>query len=191
MREKGIFEYKTNLYQYCERFMIAFSDPNYGEMVLHPPPLSYASAFIILFLPIPPVMKYICKGFSYLMYWFENFVFIFLFILVELLLLPVAYLRIWYNIIRMSMGCCMTLLNCLLWAVIGIPVILFLYSRDICYFICMLTYHQGCRYGHEEIAPIEFDTPFKIKIYNECRATVISLFNRLRTYMSKDNNKGF
>ena len=50
MKETGIFRYKVNLYQYCERYMIAFSDPSYGEIVLHAPPLSYISIVMFPFL---------------------------------------------------------------------------------------------------------------------------------------------
>ena len=50
MKETGIFRYKVNLYQYRERYMIAFSDKSYGEIVLHAPPLSYLTLIMIPFM---------------------------------------------------------------------------------------------------------------------------------------------
>ena len=49
MKQSGIFKYKKNLYYYCERFVIAFTEPAYGELILHPPPLSF---FCLILIPI-------------------------------------------------------------------------------------------------------------------------------------------
>lgn len=121
--------------------MIAFNDPSYGEMVLHPPPVSYATALIVLFLPIKPVMKYVCKSFSYMMYWIENIIVVFMFMFIEMLLLPISYIKIWYNLIRMSQGFCRTLGYCILWVFIGIPVMIFLFIRDIGYLLYIFSFH--------------------------------------------------
>lgn len=48
MLASGDFKFKCTLYQYCERYMIAFSDKNYGELVIHSPPLN---VFCILMIP--------------------------------------------------------------------------------------------------------------------------------------------
>ena len=55
-QESGIFEYKTNLYQYCERYIIAFKS-EYGEIVLHPPPISYLSLLLLPFAFNQKVLK--------------------------------------------------------------------------------------------------------------------------------------
>jgi hypothetical protein len=39
--------------------MIAFDEKSYGEIVLHPPPLSYMSAIMIPFVISSWLMKYI------------------------------------------------------------------------------------------------------------------------------------
>lgn len=59
MKQTGIFKYKVNLYQYCERFMIAFEEKAYGEIVLHPPPLSYISMVMIPFVWSSFLMTYV------------------------------------------------------------------------------------------------------------------------------------
>jgi hypothetical protein len=49
MRESGIFRYKCNLYSFCERYMIAFTSPDYGGFVTYPPPISYITMLLIPF----------------------------------------------------------------------------------------------------------------------------------------------
>lgn len=38
MKESGIFKYKTNLFKYCEKYLIAFNS-EYSELILQPAPL--------------------------------------------------------------------------------------------------------------------------------------------------------
>ncbi len=147
MKQTGIFKYKVNLYQYCERFMIAFDEKSYGEIVLHPPPLSYLSAVMIPFLLSSWVMKYISKAFSYVMHWIENLCFLIGFLLFEFMLAPIAYVKVWLNIILNSLGAFKLLCNCLMWLLFGIPMTLFLLLRDLTYLILILCRHQGCRFG--------------------------------------------
>lgn len=147
MKETGIFKYKVNLYQYCERFQTAFADRSYGEIILHPPPLSYLSATMIPFLVSPFLMKYVSKGYSYLLFWIENLVFIGIFLGFECAIFPIAYLKVWINIIRNSIGTIKTIMNCILMAVVGLPVMFFIFMRDLYYLMKILCYHNGCRSG--------------------------------------------
>lgn len=158
MKQSGIFKYKVNLYQYCERFMTAFNDRSYGEIVLHPPPLSYLSAMMIPFLVSSTLMKFISKGFSYFMFWLENIFFIACYFGFEAIIMPVAYVKVWINIVRNSMGVLNTILNCLIWLFIGIFAMLYLLLRDVCYLIKILSYHNGCRFGKaDELAEENID----------------------------------
>jgi hypothetical protein len=141
MRETGIFKYKVNLYQYCERFMIAFEDRSYGEIILHPPPLSYLSTLMVPFLISPYIMKTVSRGFSYLMYWLENLFFVAVFALFEFFMAPIAYVKVWFNILKNSMGVLKTIGNCIIWLLIGFIMIVFLFLRDIFYLIKILCYH--------------------------------------------------
>jgi Ion transport protein len=145
MKQTGIFKYKVNLYQYCERFMIAFNDQSYGELVLHPPPVSYLSTAMLPFIWSATVMRYVTMGFSYLMHWIENLLFIGGFIMFEGAIAPLAYVKIWINIIANSMSLLKTILNCLAWVVMGLPMIVFLILRDSTYLIKILGHHQGCQ----------------------------------------------
>ena len=141
MKEAGVFKYKVNLYQYCERFMIAFDDKHYGEMVLHPPPISYLATIMIPFSFSSFLMKYVTKTFSYLMYWVENTFFLCGFLTIEMVLMPFAYLKIWSNIIASTLGFLKTIVNCLSWAILGVPMMLYLILRDCCYLLNILGHH--------------------------------------------------
>ena len=145
MKQSGIFRYKVNLYKYCERFMIAFNDRDYGEIVLHPPPVSYLSAMMIPFLVSRKAMRFISKGFSYLMFWAENIFFIMAFMLFELAIMPIAYIKVWINIIRNSMGVLNTIVNCLVWLIIGLFMMIFLLFKDVFHLVKILSFHHGCR----------------------------------------------
>lgn len=138
--------------------MIAFNDRAYGEIVLHPPPLSYLSAMMIPFLVSKQAMKYMSIGFSYLMFWVENVFFILIFLVFEILIFPVAYIKVWINIIKNSMGILNTILNCIIFLIIGIFTMLYLLLRDVCYLIKILSYHNGCRFGKaDELAEESMD----------------------------------
>ena len=190
MQESGIFRYKVNLYQYCERFMIAFNERSYGEIVLHPPPLSYLAVLMVPFIFCSSVMTKVSLAFSFMMFWFENVIFLFIFLVFEMVIGPIAYLKVWINILKNSLGLLNTILNCVIWAIIGVPLILFLALRDICYLIKILTYHYGCTYGKiDELAEEEVDGHIKIRVYNETRATVISLYKRLQKHIKQGEDE--
>ena len=65
--------------------------------------------------------------------------------------------------------------------------ILFLIIRDLFYLIKILCYHNGCKFGKtDELAEEEIEPAQKIQIYNDTRATVISLYNRLHKHMKQE-----
>jgi hypothetical protein len=121
--------------------MIAFEDRSYGEIILHPPPLSYLSTLMVPFLISPYIMKSVSKGFSYLMYWLENLLFVAVFAFSEFFIAPIAYLKVWFNILKNSMGVLKTIGNCVIWLLIGLIITVFLFLRDIYYLIKILCYH--------------------------------------------------
>ena len=121
--------------------MTAFDERSYGEIILHPPPLSYLAVMMMPFLVSSFLMRYVSAGFSYLMYWLENIFFIFTFMGIELVMAPVAYVKIWINIIKNSMGILKIILNCIIITFIGFFMVLFLMFRDIYYLIKILLYH--------------------------------------------------
>lgn len=192
MKQTGIFYYKVNLYQYCERFQIAFNDAAYGEIVLHPPPLSYMTATLIPFLVSPVAMKHMTKAYSYILFWVENTVLIGGFLFFEIFIFPIAYLKVWINIIRNSIGTFKKICNSFIIAVLGIFILFFIMMRDVYYLCRILLYHQGCREGQGLIEKEDegIDAETKVKVYNEIRATVIHLFKKLQKHMRQNQRQG-
>lgn len=64
MKQSGVFKYKKNLFKYCERFVVAFEEESYGEIILHPPPLSYLCVGFLPFIGNEQKMKKVSKYFS-------------------------------------------------------------------------------------------------------------------------------
>ena len=93
--EKSTFKYLVNLYIYCERYMIAFDNESFGEIVIHPPPINFLSALLVpMVLLKKEYTAKICKAFSYSIYWIENFIFILVFFGISLLMIPFAYAKV-------------------------------------------------------------------------------------------------
>lgn len=102
MRESGVFRYKCNLYQYCERYMIAFTDDAYGGLVLYPPPISYITIIMIPFTMCRGTMVGMQNCIALVRYWVENFVLLLLFIGLEIAVFPIAFIKVFVNIIKNS-----------------------------------------------------------------------------------------
>jgi len=95
MQQTGIFQYKCNLFQYCERYMASFQDECYGQLIVYPAPLNY---FLIAILPFMCCGKKTARKanrcFRVFMFWLENFALVLVLFLGELLLCPIAFVKI-------------------------------------------------------------------------------------------------
>lgn len=141
MKQSGIFRYKVNLYKYCERFMIAFNNESYGELVLHPPPVSYLCIVMLPFLFSKNMMVKVSSYFSYGMFWLENTLLISAFFMLEVVICPLVYIKVWINILRNSIGAVKTLINSAVWTLIGVPMTLYLIFRDCSFMVHILQCH--------------------------------------------------
>lgn len=98
----------------------------------------------------------------------------------ELSISPLAYGKVWINLFRNSTGVLNLMMNCVIWLLIGFPVIIFLIFGDTFYLIKILTFHNGCKFGKaDELAEEIMEAKARVDIYNQTRATVISLYKRL------------
>jgi len=51
MMDHGEFSYKSNKYEFIEKYSIAMLDTDgYAELVIHPPPINFFTIFIIPFI---------------------------------------------------------------------------------------------------------------------------------------------
>lgn len=147
MKQSGVFRYKVNLYSYCERYIKAFQDKAYGEIIIHPPPLSVFTALLLPLLISQKVMEKFTYSFSICLYWIENVVFIISFFFLEIAMSPFAYVKTWSNILRNSKGFVHLFCYSFLWAVHGLPIILVIVFMDVYYLMRLYTYTNGCRVG--------------------------------------------
>jgi hypothetical protein len=106
MRDSGIFRYKVNLFMYCERYIIAFEDENYGELVLHPAPTCILLLPVVFLMPTKAVIKPLNKAFSYFLYWIENIFIIIFFAIYEIVLYPIMVIVIGLHLILGARGKC-------------------------------------------------------------------------------------
>lgn len=107
MLESGSFLYKCSLFQYCEKYMIAFQDDRIGELMIHSPPLNFFSLLMLPTLFVPDqisrnLTERVTQRFSYLNFWIENIFIVIVFMAYELCMLPLAYLLTFYNIMVIS-----------------------------------------------------------------------------------------
>ena len=183
MQQISMFKYKVNVFKYCERYLIAFDNPQLGEFVVHPPPICLATFLILPLALIRPLLPRATRFFAYANYWLENVIFILAFFLYELFLVPVVYGKTFLNIVTCSVGLFTIMFHCVAWFLSGFFFTLFLVLRDIYYLVKILLMHQGCRQAMgltDELTDTEIDREIKLKVYNEVRETVIEMYLELR-----------
>ena len=101
MLEKGDFAYKSNKYMYVERFYIPMQDQSgYTELVVHPPPINYISAILLITTFDKGLVKRASELISKLIFWLENLYYILVMLFRELILAPFIYIKITANIIK-------------------------------------------------------------------------------------------
>ena len=117
-------------------------------------------------------MKRFGDFYAKIWFWIENLVYIIGFLLYEIMLIPLIYVKVFYNLLIAT-----SFFNFLLigpfWVLVG-PTILFFYSmKDTFYFIRIL-----CDYGDEDQQDeklYEIDKQDKIVIYNEILEVMTSI----------------
>jgi len=178
MIEYGEFSYKSNKYEFIEKYSIALLDQKgYCELVVHPPPLNFFALFIMPCIVKESWMK---KGANFLataMFWFENFFYLLFFTIYEFIFCPIILLRVFYNILRLS-SWSMLLPFFFLWLFIGPFLLLFGILKDQLYMVKLL-----CDLHDEEEQFKEKEEDFKkdkIVIYNEIMDVMKSIFSIFR-----------
>lgn len=138
--ESGSFMFKVNLYNYCERYLIAFRNDAYGELAIHTAPINILTVLVqIAALLLPEkFMRMFCKYFSFGMYWLENIIFIICFIVFELLLVLPVYIKNIPLVGWASMGLFTKAFNAAIWVFAGIPITLYIVASDVYNYVNIL-----------------------------------------------------
>lgn len=131
------------------------------------------------FMLIKPLVQPVNNFFSYLIFWLENLVVLSLFTFYSLLILPIVYGKIFFNLMFSSQGLFTVIFYCIVWLFTGWIFSMGLLARDLWYLIRILAMHRGCREEMgliDELKEYVVDPEVKLKVYNEVRQTVIELF---------------
>ena len=83
--------------------------------------------------------------FSYMMFWLENIIFVLFFVIFEAVLLIPVYVKNIAQIPWASKGLFTSFFNTAIWVFFGIPISLFIMTKDVYNLINILSMLQGCR----------------------------------------------
>lgn len=138
MKDEGEFSYKSNKYEFIEKYSIAMLDPwGYSEIIIHPPPFNVFTLAIVPCIIKKSLMKKAAEVFSKFMFWVENIFYILGFLGYELILVPYLYFKILINILHLS-TIKQVWLFVPLWLFGGIFLLLFSVGKDLFFFIKIL-----------------------------------------------------
>ena len=138
MQDEGEFEYKSNKYEYIEKYSIPILDKHgYSEIILHPPPLNVFALCIVPCVIKKSLMRRGADCFSKFIFWVENSVYIFLQLSYELLLCPYVYLKVFLNIALFA-GVWRLCPFWTLWLVSGPFILVFSVGKDLFFYIKIL-----------------------------------------------------
>ena len=102
------------------------------------------------------------------------------YVIFEIIILPIAYLRIWINLFKNLQGVFKGLLYIIGYAIFGPFLVIIQLFRDCGCLLQLLCYYNGTRFGKaDELAEEEYDDELKVMLYNEMRATIIILYKKL------------
>lgn len=193
MLESGVFLYKVNLFQYCERYMVANQNVAYGQLVTHPSPLVLLNIPLFILTAIPGMPKWFLEPFSekfsIFMFWLDNIVILGLFLLFEILLIPFVYIKNILTVVVNTSGLFTTIFYTARWIFLGPFYSLFLLLRDFIYFFKILTMLRGCRAAADladELYTEPIDEDLEVRLYNEAREIVIEHYFEVKKELDPD-----
>jgi hypothetical protein len=94
MKEKGDFTYKSNRYEYIERYQIALRDSwGYSELVTTPAPLNLTMVLTLPWLGNKAMFMKLADLIGKVLFWLENIIYILLLIIYFSMLIPIIYVK--------------------------------------------------------------------------------------------------
>jgi hypothetical protein len=175
MEEKGDFKFKCYKYKYIARYNIAFADDGgYTELVVHPPPLNLALIFLLPAVFKKDWMKKYSYLFSKINFWFENIFFILDQLLYEMMLVPVIFVKIFGNVVKLAEP--LQMIQLLVgWIIGGWIYLIYGVAQDMYYFVNILReYKMDEDQALQDAA--EEEKSDKIIIYNEIIDVLRSIY---------------
>ena len=152
--------------------------------MLHNPPLNLFSVLILPFLPFNSIMPTVSVWFSKFIFWIENIAFIVEFLLMQLLLSPIIYLKTFYTILASNDGFFTLLSYILFWTVFGFLILFYIQVFDLINLIEILQMHDGCKanndMGEKPEEDVEIEEERLAEMYNEVRKCAWNIYRDKR-----------
>jgi len=102
-------------------------------------------------------------------------------IILELILSPLAYLKVIYNFYNTSTDLLLITFMSSLWIAIGPVILALLILMDLFYMFRILLMHRGCRDGLvDELEEERVEEKKRVQIFNETRESIILLYEKIK-----------
>ena len=178
MLEKGDFAYKSNRYEYIERYQIALSDGwGYSELVTTPAPLNIFMVVIIPWVFNRPSFKKAADIVGKIFFWLENIAYVLCLILYCYCLIPIIFVKFIINIYK-NLPFHKFMFYLIIWIMFGLIYLLILTFVDLFNFIKILSDYRDDA-SHEEKKKFE-ELQDKCVLYNEILECVRTMYKITR-----------
>ena len=178
MLEKGDFAYKSNRYEYIERYQLALRDGwGYSELVTTPAPLNIFMVFIIPWVFNRPSFKKAADIVGKIFFWFENIAYILCLILYCYSLIPIIFVKFIINIYK-NLPFQKFICYLIIWIIFGLLYLLILTFVDLFNFFRILSDYRDDA-SHEEKKKFE-ELQDKSVLYNEVLEVVRTMYTIIR-----------
>lgn len=145
MRARGKFEFTRIKYQYIEKFMVPLTDKNgYQELIIQPVPINVLSFPILFLIPNKRLFKKAAYYFAYSVYWLENIIFIFFFLIKEMLSVPRLYFKT-LSRINKSPKILVKIKLMFIWSFIGLFVLAYTACTDVANLVGVLLFLKDAK----------------------------------------------
>src|SRR4051812_42437143 len=111
------------MFEYCEQYLIAFEDATYGQLLIFPAPVNSLAILVAIPSLVNETLSRKCsEGLTYLNFWVENLMLFVVYILFEVCLVPLAYIKVIYHIYSATGDFLILSLYVVVWLIVG-PVV--------------------------------------------------------------------
>ena len=127
------------------------------------------------------------------MFWLENVIFVFMFLIYEVILAPFVWLKVIYNIIKgqdSALAFAKYAFPLILWLLIGWVLVFVFILLDLNYLFKILLHHQGHLKQDERDEKQEKDLKMKkLRVFNEVREIVNVMYDSITRSIDLKNSK--
>ena len=168
-------------YQYIEKYSFPLQDRlGYQELIIHPFPLNLLCIPVLFFVFNKQLMIKVSLIYSYVIFWVENIIMIGVFLMYELLLVAVLYLKTFIRISKANS--IFEFIKLLIaWAIIGVPVLVFTAFADVVRLVKVLRTNANPKSDESVSQELDNAKKSKIVIFSE----VLETLKLIKSIMSK------